>query len=802
MKKTQWIELLHIIRSTIVSFVSIVLFATLATGLFLGIKWTVSALGSTMDSNYSRDRFRHFELSFPYGFDQEFMDSLIEDGLADEVEGLYESYNFYRTENDRLQVKIVSLTENIDRPYCYEGELPTEIGEIAVNRNWATAKGVAVGDEITFENEGTLTTQSFKVTALIGSAEYMGRFSDANGISPVYSAPIDTVMYVTEQSISHDTPFGYPKVVIRTKELEGMESLSDEYSELSDKLMKKVEDAATAYASQDRFKVLNCQAYVSSRLTNFSFVGVRNVMDTFSNMRYSLVSLFVIITLLVCYSTVSRLVYDQTVLIGTKKAIGFFTKDILKPFLIYAGVGVAAGTGVGTLLARFLIESVMVESVRNNYKFDGTVFYFSTCDVLIFALLQIVLMLITALLASISVSKRPPLNLLVGESDNYVHQFEWLDRVPLWNRISLMKRTIIRNCLTDPRRAIATLVGVMGCTSLVVSSLSMYNNLVNSFDTNMDKISRYDTVVYFSGENETREKLSSLFDEHGIEYTDANYSYGSIRAEDGKQLATGVYVTDDSDLFDFLHLYDIEDGTEKQAVSDAWVNYAYLKNFGGTVGDILKYTDSRGQEHDFDIEGIYEYYLMNYQLVLPRELYEVEFEDSYKPNVLILNTVNSEFEELKPQILDEENDLIIGYFYQNSKSLYESILGIARAVTCVYIVLSAILAALVLLNLFTMFVNEKRKELVTLRVNGFSLKDAERYIYRDTVFLTIIGIALGIVLGIFMGNISLKSFNNDSTCFMNRVDIKACVIGAVFTAIMTLIMCRIAIRKIKHFPLA
>ena len=89
MIKTQWIELLYNIRHTLVSFLAVVLFVALATGLFTGIRWTGYALRASVEADYSDGNLHHFELSYPYGFDEAFLDSLLQSGVADEAEGYY-----------------------------------------------------------------------------------------------------------------------------------------------------------------------------------------------------------------------------------------------------------------------------------------------------------------------------------------------------------------------------------------------------------------------------------------------------------------------------------------------------------------------------------------------------------------------------------------------------------------------------------------------------------------------------------------------------------------------------------------
>ncbi len=101
-----------------------------------------------------------------------------------------------------------------------------------------------------------------------------------------------------------------------------------------------------------------------------------------------------------------------------------------------------------------------------------------------------------------------------------------------------------------------------------------------------------------------------------------------------------------------------------------------------------------------------------------------------------------------------------------------------------------------------MLIHEKKRELIIMMINGYSGKTAKKYVYLDTVFITAVGVILGLVLGVLLGRLSLSSFNNSATNFLNNVDAAACLIGTCFTFLLTLVLCRIAIRKMNDFSLA
>lgn len=813
MKKTRWIELFYNIRHTLVSFIAVVLFVALATALFTGIKWTKKGVGASVEKEYTDGNLHHFALNYPYGFDEAFVTGLVKDGIVQKADGIYETYRNFQLNDKRCQARVVSLTETIDRPYVLEGELPASSGEAAVKAYWAEQNGVKIGDSITLKNDGTgneLLTDTFRITGLVGAAEYMGKFADGNGPSPLSPTPVNVVLFVSKDSMNVSAFGGYTRVAAQADALSGLTTGTAAYENESDRISAELTKAVEPYVKAknaemtekaERFGLSapEYQATVESRLVNVSFSGIQSVMDTFGKMQYSLVALFVVIGVLICYSTVSRLVYDQTTLIGTKKAVGFTTKDIVVPFLLYSGLASALGSLLGTLAGRFFVEPVLIDSVKESYRFHRTVYYFGLWDSLFFALVQLVLILITALVASVSISKKPALKLLSGETEET--KIRDPEKWPFFRRLSFLNKTIVLNFLKDKRRVFATLVGIIGCTALVVSALSMYNNLVGSFTRNMEKVSQYDTMVYFSGDEETKEKLIELFRENGLRYSETFRTNGVMQTPEGEGLVTELYVSDSPEFHDLYHLYDLSSGNECIPQNGVWVNAAYKRTFHAKKGDTLYFTDASGQKRGFPVEGIFEFTLLNYQIVLPRALYEEAFGTEYRANAFMVQA-GEKFDLLSEAALPMEPDLRVTDYYSVKKSTLNSIAVIARAVVFLYVALSAVLSVLLLFNLFTMFVSEKKRELITLMMNGFSRKDAEKYIYADVRFLCVIGIVLGLILGVVMGGVSLESFNNHSTYFLNRINVPALLIGAAFTAVLTHVMCRLALRKVKGFELA
>ena len=376
MKKTEWIELFNKIKHTFISFLAILLFIACATALFVGIHWTIGSLSLSLEKEYTDGNMYNFKVQSELGFTDEIIEDLKKSDYIDDIETFNETYRFFTFNNEPCQAKIISLTEKMNNPLRIEGNLPTKLGEAAIDSHFAKQKGVKVGDKFTFTTNQFLSPvglleDEFTITAIIDTAEYMGKYEDTNGFSFASYANINTIIYLTEESFNKEVFNKYYGFYIKSNELNTLETLSEEYSNKSAELKTKIEDLLNTSASkhlhlkkEDVAKTYN----ITERNHNASLFGLKCVRDTFDKMQYSLVTLFIIIALLVCYSTLSRLIHDESVLIGMKKAQGFSTRKILLPFVIYSELAAIIGMVIGVLIRIFWN--------RTNYsKFHKTNFF-------------------------------------------------------------------------------------------------------------------------------------------------------------------------------------------------------------------------------------------------------------------------------------------------------------------------------------------------------------------------------------------------------------------------------------------
>lgn len=801
MKKTQYIELYNIIKKTKVTFIAIIIFVTMGLTFFFGLTWSGKVIENSADEYFSAGNLVDINVVSPFGFNDSDVDNFSNTDNVSDAEGFYTAYEFFEFDKSIYEVRIVSLTQKINTPMIMEGEIPVNQNEIALEYNFAKTKGIKVGDSISFMDSQTLSPlkgKNFTVKALMKTATNLGIQTDLYGLSN-NAIPVNCLMFAPKDSFNSEYYSGYTDVGVRFSTLRKDNYFSDDYKTKVIELKNSFLSEISAMAKFSGFSLDELSHLISTSLDNTSRIPLTMSVNIFDKLKYSMAGLFVIIGLLVCYFAVSRIVYDNTTLIGTKKALGFTQAEIVSTYILYAGLGALIGSILGALFARFLFENILINTVGKYYLFNKIIYHFEFLPVLIFALGEILIQIVTVYVACRRLFKRKTLKLLQGvETPKAKKRF--YEKSKLFNKLSLFSKTVINNFFNDKRRVISTIVGIGACASLVVCAITLNNNILGSFTKQYDKIYDFDQIVYYDSTKETFELEETLIDNGITNYSKIYSTIVYLNMPNGKNVHTYLYVGESDEINKIIHLYDL-DGENYTFTKGVWSSCSYQEEFGTKVGENIVFTDFSSRKHEIKVDGFFEYYLLNNLLIMDNETFKEEFDTEFLPNAILLDSNGVDYSYLAQKLKDSIGFIFLSNDYDMKKYSFEGFSSVFTIIVAIYMLLAVAMAFLVLLNLFVMFVQEKKRELLTLKINGYSNKDAKRYIYLDTILLSVIGIILGLLFGTIMADLSLSAYKNESIYFISGINLMGCIIGIAFTAILTVITSLIALRKIKTFNL-
>lgn len=526
------------------------------------------------------------------------------------------------------------------------------------------------------------------------------------------------------------------------------------------------------------------------------------MMGMIYNARWAMASLFILVGLFVCYSAISRLIYEEIIQVGTKKAMGFRTDEIAFLYLMFATFAVLVGVLLSALGAVFIVQGILNPQAVDQLAMPLFEPEFDVLELVVLGGIEMVLILASTWFAIRQMLRRNAIDLLAGET-NASAKSHFYESWPIWKKMSLFSQTVVNNCVNDKRRVVATLIGAGGCTALIVTAVTLSANIANSFQKHYKDVYDFDSLAYLDeGSQAACERVAMKLYDRGVTSSPAYMCQLQVRQEDGPMsLAKLVVPTNDETFERMYHMVTPEGEPANRDVGGIWLSAAYAEHKGAKVGDTITLTEFTGKKHDFKVAGFFEYRLLGQEFVLSKGEYRAAFGVDAQPNVLLVNTCGKDISSLRDTLkgvegyrtLVDDKD-IQGYSFRVMTNMLD-------ALVLIYLLLAGLMALMVLLNLDVMFVIEKKRELIVLMICGFSTKAAKAYIYRDSIVLTAMGIVLGIVAGTVMGGLTIFALEPDSAYWIKGFSPLAALVGAVGAGVFAAAMLIWSLKQIDKFEL-
>ena len=538
---------------------------------------------------------------------------------------------------------------------------------------------------------------------------------------------------------------------------------------------------------------------VQIRTDNPSVATAKFYAQSSRRLCYSMALQFVFVGLMVCFTSITRSINESQTIAGVQKALGFRSREILAHYMAYSLLAAAIGVLVGYALGFFGIESVVNDAYAKLYVIGAITNVYVVPEALVIAVVELALIALATWLPCRKLLRRPAVELLKGE--NYAGgRTRFYEKWRVWQRMSLYTQTTVNNLMNDGARIIATLVGITGCTALIVMSLSLRSSILSTPVRHFERIWIYDaSLVSDTAVPGGHQALEQVLDESGADYTSVRREAVYIRDETGTLNKADLIVPEDAeDLRAFIHLDDYRTGRPLSLTDDGViVSYTYAKHYGLKAGDTLHLLDTAGRSHDCVVSGISQHYLSSMQVVMTPSCYQHLMGWAAQSNTLYLRYGAADRNAVAQKLQTTE-----GYFSLTDESAkwiakFQEFSGSVMLVVYIGLSLSVTMALLVLLNLNIVCVNEKTNELVVMRINGFSIRAVKAYLYRDNIVLTALGILGGVGIGLTLGRCVLEILQKIGDNFYTTPDLTACLIGAGLAALFSLATNLIALRRVN-----
>ena len=736
-------------------FISMIIMIALGIGIFVGFNMEWVSIDVNTSSFFEKTNFADFRIISDSGFSEDDLNKVKDiDGVSDVSRFLSVNADVEGQNGDTVALTVTE-NENVSKPYLISGkeyDAKSENG-VWLSDKYAAANGFELGDDITFKYK-TIEI-SGKVEGLIKASEYLVCVRDSSQLMPDYNthgfAYISPVMYEKAAKMAF-----YPQ--------------RNMISSLSKKEMAEKIDAA-----------LDKTLLVLSKDENSSYAAQQGEAEEGKTMDSVMPVLFLLIAVLTMVTTMHRLTAKEKTQIGTLKALGFKDKKILRHYTSYAFmigiIGSALGIGLGYFVAWFLMNpngSMGTYLDMPEWKLGIPWF----CYIILAAI--IVLLTLIGFLSVKQMLHGTPADALRPYTPKKVKNL-LVEKTKWFHRLSFGTRWNLRDTMRHKSRTAMSLIGIIGCTLLIVGSLGMRDTMTAFLDMYYNDATNYSSRIYVS-EDATDEQIQEL-----IKKYDGDWSASVSVQLDEKAISLDVYeLTTNKVRFPSAETKDFENIGDDGAYICKRLSDEFNLKKGDTV-TISPYGSD--DEYTLKISGIIRSVSENI-VISPK--YAEKAGIAVKADSIYTSTEKADIKAESAIKSVQSKQMIIDSF--------DTFNEIMNMMVAVLIVAATVLGIVVLYNLGVMSYTERYREMATLKVVGFRNRKIGKLLISQNMWVTVIGVIVGIPAGI--GTLSFLVTQLASEYEMRiSVSVLSIAVSAVLTFAVSLLVSLMVARKNKKIDM-
>ena len=853
-------DILREISKTKSKFISIMIIMFLGVFIFVGLKETSPAMVNTYNKYIEHHKMYDLRVSHNFGINEEDMKII---NALDNID-LSESYFIKKLQvtNSNDFVNIESLPRKLVLPKVTEGTLPTNDKEIALVESLQSR--YKVGDEISFvsdKSESNILKQyKFKLVGFVQGADhievsnnnlankdYFGyvkrdvfefenvsgvniklkdinyKYSDKDYITEVNKTrdilieklkiqqKIDEKNYLDKnnkklnenEKVINQAQEQLNSVKTKLELLKNVDSKSySEQVEKLDKAQKEIDDnkkqlnigkASLSEESYPRFSVENIRG-----LKNYA-----QFIDSASSLTFvaNVFSIFLfIVSILVSLTTLTRMIDENRINIGTLKSLGYSNYQISKKYFVYGGLSTLIGTILGIIGAYLVIVPI----IYNSY---ARFFTFNTPEIVYTPSILIAAFVIS--LGCVSLAIYIPLRKNLREKSAYLLRPKapsggsriFLERIIfIWSRLSFLRKVTFRNIFRYKIRMLMTIFGVAGCLTLMFIGFGIRYGVINISNEQFKVINKVDIAATYKPyiDNESVEKLQKDIDNNKNVKASTKVNMQLATFENNNEIVDSAQLitVDKNEYKEYINLKDSSENeisiSEDRAVVSEKFAYLHKLNIGDSFNIIVN-----NKEYTLTVGEINKNYF-GHTIYINKNYYESLFKKQYKDNTFLVQTTGGkETVESVVSNLNDNSDIV--NISDNSKiqEILDNFIKGIDIIVAVMVICSVTLALVVLYNLINVNVSERIRELSTIKVLGFYPSEVTIYVFREIFYLSGVGIILGNYLGYKMYLKIILELAGRDMMFSSKVPLVVYLLASGITILITIVVMIVMHKKLK-----
>jgi len=599
----------------------------------------------------------------------------------------------------------------------------------------------------------------------------------------------------SEDKIYKDITVGYSE---HSKAVEALRSESE-------KTEKEISDAREKLrlALEQTEKKIEWKDLAHTRLYNTGYVCFENDTGIVNAIGRIFPIFFFAVAVLVCMTTMTRMVEEQRTVIGTFKALGLKNREIRGKYVKYAGVASFFGCGVGFVLGTKFLPYFIWQIYTMMYDFSATVDY-------VFDSVILAVSVAASLLCSIGVTvyclKRSfgsvPAELMRPTAPGNGGKILLESIGCIWNRLSFLHKVTARNIFRYKKRMFMMVLGIGGCTALLLTGFGMYDSICNIVDYQYEDVTVYDVSMIlkegYVDDESFKEDFSQAYGD--IEsYLPAYRSSVDVRFGESSK-SSDIIVPAQNSLDGFIKLSFEEDNVPFPEKGEIALSAGLAESLSLRIGDNIVIADSDNNTYTFKLSGIFDNYVSNY-VVLSEESFR-EAGGSFEYNGVFINIKENVDPLALGAKLSASDNAISVTVNEQVKERTSTMLANMIYLILIVVISAGALAFVVIYNLTNINITERVREIATLRVLGFHKRECCQYIFRENNILTFVGSLIGIPFGVLLHTYCMNQVKVEMIRFDIQISALSFVAAVLLTMLFALLVNLFTRRKITSIEMA
>lgn len=561
----------------------------------------------------------------------------------------------------------------------------------------------------------------------------------------------------------------------------------------------KIEDARAELA-----EIEEPDEYVLTRDSNIGYACFDSDASIVEAVAIAFPVFFFLVAALICMTTMNRMVEEQRTQIGVLKALGYGNTAIMGKFLFYAGSAATVGTAAGCMIGTWLFPKViwlgyriMYNIEEIDYLFDGWLAFLSLAAALLCSMG-------TAHLSCRYELYSVPANLIRPKAPKSGKRI-FLERIGfIWNRMKFLHKVSVRNLIRYKKRFFMMILGISGCTALLVTGFGVRDSVINIADMQYDEIQTYDIGITFADPLQEGEIEALAQELQGtVDKIACRYEESADMEFDGKTKSLYLVIPqDEKEIGSFLNLHTKKgEAIPYPGRGEAVISAKAAENMGIKPGSRIVIWDNDRNEMTVTVSGLCENYVYNY-IYLSKDTYEEQtgMEPEYK-SAYVNVTQEADVHGTAAVISDKDNVIAVSVV-EDMRNRISSMLRSMDYIVALIIFCAGSLAFIVLYNLTNINIMERVREIATIKVLGFYARETADYVFRENFVLTGLGALVGLGLGKLLHWFVMYNINIDMISFKTSIAPMSYVLGFIFTFIFAVLVSVVMYFKLEKINMA